>query len=111
MQISTIINATDVEVSARDESINVLNFNYNKKIFYLPIKVSEKFPSLEVYYAFSCSLTTISKANFAGLSRLRVLDLSVNQIEKLRSDTFEGLETMDTLYLCKFLLFRCLNIY
>ena len=102
MDKTTEINSADTTIASRDESIEGLRFWGNKKIKFLPIKVSEKFPNLLGLEAGLCSLTTISTANFKGLNKLRFLGLQYNQIKKIRSDVFEDLVALEYLYLCKF---------
>jgi hypothetical protein len=98
MSEKTSINAPNVTISTkRDESISGLNFNYNRKIFYLPIDVAEKFPYLTNYGAMACSISKISKLNFNGLNKLKHLWLFDNQIEKIDSDTFQDLVALETL--------------
>ena len=102
MDKTTEINSADTTIASRDESVEGLYFYNNKNIKFLPIEVSEKFPNLLGLGARDCSLTTISKANFKGLSKLRYLSLAQNRIEKIRSDVFEDLVALEHLYLCEF---------
>ena len=102
MDKTTAINSADNTIASRDESVEGLWLQSNNKIKFLPIEVSKKFPNLLGIDAYSCSLTTISKANFKGLSKLRGLYLANNQIEKIRSDVFDGLVALEALSLGKF---------
>jgi Leucine-rich repeat (LRR) protein len=98
MRVETSINVPNVTISNKCEEFNSgFNFNYNKKIFYLPIDVAEKFPYLTVYGASDCSVKEISKLNFNGLKNLNILELSNNQIEKIDSDTFQDLVALEKL--------------
>lgn len=99
----TRINETDMELAKRNETdIDAVNFNMNKKIEFLPIRVHETFPHLRIYLANRCSLTEISKKNFEGLTELTDILLGGNKIEVLHSDTFEGLVKLEYLDFCKF---------
>lgn len=101
MHQSTIIDKSDFKILTRDESINALDFNNNKKIEFLPIKVFENFPHLLGYSARGCSIKEVSKKNFENLNKLKVLWLGDNQIEKIPSDAFEDLSALEKVYLCK----------
>ena len=101
MDDTTEINSADTTITARDESVEGFWLWVNKKIKFLPIDVSEKFPNLLGLSAYSCSLTTVSKANFKGLSKLRYLNLGYNQIEKIRSDVFSDLVSLEQLHMCE----------
>lgn len=81
----------------KDNTIRGLSFQLNKKILFLPAKFSEVFSSLIVYNAYGCSLTTVFKSNFEGLTRLIRLDLSYNKIVKISSNTFEDLFSLEWL--------------
>ena len=104
MNETTKVTSVDTTIASQDESIEVLFFYFNKKIKFLPIEVNEKLSNLVQIQAAYCSLTTISKANFKGLSKLRVLSLYMNQIGKIRSDVFDDLVALNYLYLSKFTL-------
>lgn len=96
------INTTGVTISAsRNESIMALTLILNNKIKYLPENIVEKFPNLDIYFAKFCSLTSISKRNFNGLSVLTKISLKDNKIEKIPSDTFEDLKNLKSLDLGK----------
>jgi hypothetical protein len=101
MRESTVIDLPRSVISTRTSSVKALRLQDNKKIFFLPEKVSESFPELLSYSADACSLTIVSKRNFKGLSKLRHLGLSLNQIKKIDSDTFEGLVSLEKIFLRK----------
>lgn len=110
MDKKTTIDTPNVTFSTRDNSIGAISFRYNNKIKFLPIKVDEKFPNLLSVQAVRCSIKEISKLNFKGLSKLTFLDLSSNQIEKIASETFEDLTSLEELYLCKKISIYCFSI-
>jgi Leucine rich repeat len=101
MKETTVINAADMRIATNDESVERLMFTGNKKIAFLPIQVAEVFPNLEKYKASACSVKEIAKKNFAGLNKLKNLHLRGNQIEKIYSNTFEGLTSLIKLKLRK----------
>lgn len=87
----TEINSANTIIAESDETVEAMWMHENKKAFYLPNKISEKFPNIVLYQADRCSIKEISKDNFHGLTKLRELDLSENQIESLTDGTFDGL--------------------
>lgn len=99
---STAIASDGIKFSPEsDESVLALNFYQNEKVLFLPIGVDEKFPNLEDYDASFCSITAIKKKNFEKLKNLKRLYLGNNQIEKVRSDTFQDLISLEILHLSK----------
>jgi Leucine-rich repeat (LRR) protein len=88
-------------LSSRDESVGGLQFNHNSLIRFLPDSPAHIFPNLVVYGAHDCSIESISKENFDGLSQLRGLYLSFNHIVEVSSDTFEDLKALEVLFLGK----------
>jgi Leucine-rich repeat (LRR) protein len=107
MQNTTVIDEKDVKISPRDESINGLLFKWNSKIELLPIAVDQTFPNLFVYDCQDCAVKTISKENFAGLTKLKYLNLGYNYIENVNGDYFKDLVSLEKLYLRKKILFDC----
>jgi hypothetical protein len=99
MDDATVINEDDVTISTADNSVRVLSFYNNKKINFLPIQVSEKFPKLIIYSASSCSVKTISRKHFAGM-KIEQIFLHKNQIEKINSDVFQDLVSLEHLDIC-----------
>lgn len=98
MNQSTTIDANDTTVLA-EPSVQMLDFGYNKKIAFLPVKVAISFPALKIYAANDCSIKTIAKVNFKDMQVLMELTLEKNQIEIIRSDTFEDLISLQGIYL------------
>lgn len=99
MTVISEIKSTEVSISEGDNQIDGINFSENKNILFLPVLVHEKFPNVIAYYAFHCSIREISKKNFEKLSRLEDLNLNSNQIEIIRSDTFEDLVALQQLHI------------
>lgn len=101
MRYATVIDLPGSSISPRDEAIEGLSLYINAKIYFLPQKVAESFPNLLAYSAYRCSLTEVSKINFAYLGKLRVLLLDYNQIIKIGSNTFEDLSSLEYVNLSK----------
>lgn len=95
------IDSPDSTILPRDENIAGVNFSYDKKIRFLPVKISETFPKLIKYFAFGCSLTEVYKIHFENLNKLKSLVLGSNQIEKISSNTFDDLTSLEHLNLSK----------
>lgn len=100
MKKSTSIGSDDVKLLP-DAAIGALFFDKNKKISFLPVDVGISFPRLKLYSAYRCSIKTIAKVHFKGLKMLRRLHLDNNQIETIKSNTFEDLNSLEELYLSK----------
>jgi Leucine rich repeat len=104
----TSIDSKEMTIAIdRDETIEGLSFWCNLKIKFLPIQVNEKFPNLLAYQASFCSVKEISKDHFKGLTKLKLLHLEGNQIEKVSTDTFEDLVALEGLDLSR----KKLNFY
>lgn len=101
MNGSIAIESLAIRISVRDKDVKALILNHNKKIKFLPVDVPNTYPELQIYSALNCSIRTISKENFKGMSKLVILWLSYNRIEKINSNTFEDLTSMTELYLGK----------
>lgn len=100
----TAINASDFTISGpEDENVRLFDSSRNRKMEFLPIFINKKFPNLITYLADRCIIKEITKNNFEHLFHLRVLNLIGNQIETIRSDTFQDLVSLKTLLLGKFL--------
>lgn len=102
MQNTTTIDARDFKISTtRDEAVEAITYEENKKISYLPLEAYKKFPNLQAYAAWGCSIKIVKRDNFKNLYRMKLINLSQNQIEMLFSDTFEGLLLLEEIYLCE----------
>jgi Leucine rich repeat len=107
--VCDMTNRTEIDsyaamiTATRNKSITGLSFTNNENIFFLPENVAEKFPNLLLYTAAKCSIKEVSCQNFKGLKYLKWLILQHNQIEKIKSNTFEDLQELDWIALSKFL--------
>lgn len=71
----------------------------NKNIKFLPVNIHKNFPNLMALEASQCSIELLTKENLQGLSELKMLWLHHNQIEEIRSDTFQGLVSLEWIHL------------
>jgi hypothetical protein len=62
---------------------------------FLPVDLAFTFPNLESIQAYTCAIATLNRETFAGLIRLKELDLAYNKITELRSSIFEGLISLE----------------
>lgn len=100
MNDTTTINSTGYSISSDlDTDVEVLTFDNNNKIHFLPENLAEKFANLLIYRARYCSIKLIMKSNFKGLTKLKELRLDYNSIELIPNNTFEDLISLDTLSL------------
>lgn len=102
MQDATVIGGLDFKISsARDERVQEILFNRNRKISFLPLDTSKNFPNLTGYSARNCSIRNVRKENFHNLNALKGIYLDNNQIETIFSETFEGLISLQEIFLGK----------
>lgn len=102
---SIIIKNFEME-DKRSEDVEMIDFQGNKNISFLPIKLHRKFPSLRDYVAERCNIGEISQANFENLFHLEELNLYGNRIEIVRRDTFKYLVSVKKIYLSEFLVVK-----
>ena len=88
--------------SSKDENVLGLWFDHNRKIFYLPENISDKFPNLVGLSAELCSIKALRRENFKNLHKLKYLWLTQNSLEMIPSNTFDDLVALETLHLRKF---------
>lgn len=88
----TEINSNDVSITpGAYDSVKGLYLLSNMNAKYLPVKIHITFPNLVAISARDCAIKSIAKVNFEGLSELKTLTLSNNQIESIDSDSFDDL--------------------
>jgi hypothetical protein len=111
MKTQTSIDGKGFKISSsRDENVKAIIMSRNKKIIFLPDSPADIFPNLEMYCSDRCAIKEITRENFRGLLKLRFLFLIDNQIEIVRSDTFQDLTAIEGILLCK-KIFKCLNYF
>ena len=90
---STVINRNDFRINQlMDDEIGWLDFrSFLTKVEFLPIFINETYPRLQVVSASNCAIKEIRKENFVNLHYMTIIWLEGNQIEKIKSDTFDGL--------------------
>jgi Leucine-rich repeat (LRR) protein len=77
------------------KGITGLNFDSNKKIEFLPIDIGSYLRGLEALSAYDCAITSIKRENFMNLVKLKYLSLDNNNIERIESDTFSNLHSLE----------------
>lgn len=88
MTEKTAINRTGVEIFSKNLSVRNLTLNWNNKVRFLPENVHESFPNLVVFEAENCRVKQISRNNFRGLYRLKVVNLAGNLISNIDAGVF-----------------------
>lgn len=101
MQTTVAIGAENMTLSP-DASIKSIGFENNKKIQFLPMGVALSFPSLVVYSAANCSITTLLKRHFAGMATVQLMTLNNNSIETIGNDVLTDMTLLKWLNLGKF---------
>lgn len=64
MKTLTSIDSNDTTILP-DATVDALDFDGNKNISFLPVKVDVSFPDLKIYSS-SCSIKTVTKVHFKG---------------------------------------------
>lgn len=88
----------------RYSNFEVMLIMHQRNVEFLPVSVHETFPNLKFYLVMNTPIQKITKKNFEKMYKLLGLTLSNNQIEVIRSDTFDDLTNLKELkismYLC-----------
>lgn len=79
----------------RDSAVKGIEFFGNSRVSYLPVNINESFPNLYSYGAGNCSIKSILRENFVGLTRLKEILLFENFIKKISADVFKDLEALE----------------
>lgn len=99
------INTVNSMISSpKNDTVEGISFQGNLKIFFLPVNIGQKFQKLKMFDASSCAIKAIFKENFKNLKVLKELTLDNNEIFSVNSNTFEDLESLETLSLREFFL-------
>lgn len=84
--ITTINGETSDQFGTRSEKALLFD---NQNVYYMPKKVEDFFPYLEVLAIARCGLKSIRQSNLKPFGKLKVLHLRENDIEILPKDLFE----------------------
>lgn len=100
LEYGTVIDAPDFIFAADTNYTNIetLFIDNQQSIDFLPVLVHEKFPILKKYVVFNTPVKKISKRNFEKMYELKELELNRNQIEVIRSNTFEDLTKLEQIF-------------
>lgn len=106
MNYGTNIDSPDCSFVTSGEYTNLetINIIHQRNIEFLPVLVHKSFRNLKFYWIADTPVQKISKKNFEKLSELVLLHLESNQIEVIKSDTFDDLIAMTEIVIRKFLL-------
>lgn len=102
MQHISISNLGSTLSNARDGSVIGIVGQNNKKILYLPENIVKVFPNLWAYNFHDCAIRELIIGNFQGLTKLREINVHLNQIEKIPPGIFDGLLSLEQIRLGKF---------
>jgi hypothetical protein len=91
MKENTKIKRNNTIIYSDSANVTGLDFYDNKKVFHLPIEIAKTFPNLLIISSIYCPIKNILKENFEGLVMLKKLWFRSNQIEEIKSGTFNGL--------------------
>jgi leucine-rich repeat and immunoglobulin-like domain-containing nogo receptor-interacting protein len=100
MFYTTSIESPNITMFTRDNSMETLAMEHNKKIFYLPNKIGDAYPNLIILRAANCSIKEISRQNFKIMTELKEMHLNLNQIEKIATGAFKDLKKLELINLC-----------
>lgn len=97
-EFGTVIDAPDYKFSAdiNYTAVKALSISHQRNVDFLPVSVHESFPGLKHYLVKNSPVSKISKKHFEKLFVLEWLSLDRNEIEVIKSDTFEDLISLET---------------
>lgn len=106
----TSITSTNFAIAdLKDDDVEAIIFDGNRAIEYLPFRIFVQLPEICIYKASQCSIKQVTMENFENLYRLKSIDLSLNQIQKISGNTFKGLKMLQQVNLSKFSFSSLLN--
>lgn len=91
-----------IDFTNKSVIIEGLSLNYNINARYLPVNISQEFPDLVEISASFCKIQKITKENFYGLTKIKAINLSKNEMQTIDDDTFSDLVSLEWLGLGKF---------
>lgn len=100
---NTEIRGPSITIDNRKNgTVQAMDFNNNRNVDFLPVRIYLVFPHIVEYDARNCSVQSISKANFERLHHLKLVYLQGNQIKAVSSDVFHGLNNIEDIDLGEF---------
>lgn len=79
-------------LDVQETAVDGLYIKNSGGIHYLPVRIYKSYPNIiGIYAGKNKEIKEISKKNFQKLLKLEYLFLNNNNIQKIKSDTFEGL--------------------
>jgi hypothetical protein len=88
-----------LEGAATYAGITAFDVEFVPGTTFFPVDLGTTFPNLEYLYAWSCSVAKLNRQTFAGMTKLKYLDLDSNKLTEVRSSTFDVMPSLQTLYL------------
>lgn len=85
--------------NAVDENVKRLLMVDNKNVEYLPQNIGVSFPNLELFDTANCSIKSVTKQNFIGLTALDSMYIHSNKLQSLDENVFSDLVNLRVLYL------------
>lgn len=83
------VGAPSTLSNSANENVTELLLRNKKQIEYLPQHESVPFPNLNTINAYGCSVKSLTKLNFNGLTKLSNINLNSNQIETIDENSFD----------------------
>lgn len=104
LDLDTRVDASDYTFTTdpRYKTLEILIIAHQSNVEFLPVLVHERFPGLKHYLVKNTPVTKISKKNFEKMFKLETLNLDRNDIEVIKSDTFEDLVNLKLIALCEY---------
>ena len=102
IESSKIVEFENNQLTAnKSDKVTGLSLSWNANLVSLPENINEIFSNLETISADGCHIQKLRKKNFAGLKKLKNLQLNSNPIVEIPDDTFEDLTSLEYLHLSK----------
>lgn len=97
--IQTIGNEDYVLDSDVDDTIEEFIIRKMKKVQFLPVNISDKFPNLKLLEVNDCGLTVVRSFYFKNMFNVQRMDLNHNEIDTIEVDAFKDLVSVERLFL------------
>lgn len=103
LKYGTHIESPDYTFAANSQykSLEIIYIIHQHNIEFLPVSVHKMFPILKFYVVENTHVQKLSKQNFEKMYEISMIYLEGNQIEVIRSDTFQDLVNLKEIYICK----------